>query len=48
MQTPDNAAYYHAAYVAVAVIYGLYAASLWWRGRRARAERGTHGSERRG
>lgn len=36
MQTPDNAAYFHAAYVAAALIYGLYAASLWWRGRRLR------------
>ena len=36
MQTPDNAAYYHAAYIAIALIYGLYAASLWVRRRRAR------------
>lgn len=32
--TPDNAAYYHAAYIAAAVLYSLYAGSLWWRSRR--------------
>lgn len=31
--TPDNAIYYQAAYAAAAAIYGLYAASLWWRSR---------------
>lgn len=30
--TPDNAGYYHAAYVATAIIYVAYAASVWWRG----------------
>jgi hypothetical protein len=34
MMTPDNAAYYHAAYIVVAVLYGGYALTLW---RRARA-----------
>ena len=29
----DNAGYYHAAYIVAALIYGAYAASLWWRGR---------------
>jgi hypothetical protein len=36
---PDNAGYYHAAYAAAAVIYALYAASIWWRGRRLRESR---------
>ena len=40
---PDNAGYYHAAYVAAAVIYLGYGMSLWWRGRRLRA-RGGYGS----
>ena len=30
---PDNAVWYHAAYTVVAVIYGGYIVSLWWRGR---------------
>jgi hypothetical protein len=29
----NNAGYYHAAYIAAAVVYAAYAASLWWRGR---------------
>jgi hypothetical protein len=33
---PDNAAYYHAAYIAAGVIYGVYVVSLLWRLRRAR------------
>jgi hypothetical protein len=42
---PDNAGYYHAAYVAAAVIYLGYGASLWWRGRRLRARtRALYGS----
>lgn len=36
---PDNAGYYHAAYVAAAVIYGGYALSLWWRTRALGARR---------
>ena len=40
MQTPDNAGYFHAAYVAAAAIHLLYAASLWWRARRLRDGRG--------
>ena len=39
MQTPDNAGYFHAAYVAAAAIYLLYAASLWWRARGLRGGR---------
>lgn len=33
---PDNAIYYHAAYIAAAVIYGGYVVSLIIRGRRLR------------
>lgn len=33
---PDNAAYYHAAYVAAAALYGGYALTLWWRAKRIR------------
>jgi hypothetical protein len=33
---PDNAVYYHAAYIAAAVIYGGYVVSLILRSRRAR------------
>jgi hypothetical protein len=29
----NNAGYFHAAYVAAALVYAAYAASLWWRGR---------------
>jgi hypothetical protein len=31
--TPDNAGYYHAAYILAVVIYGGYALSLWLRRR---------------
>ena len=34
---PDNSAYYHAAYVVAAVLYGGYALSIWMRSRRVRA-----------
>jgi len=34
--TPDNAIFYQAAYIAVAIIYGGYVVSLVIRGRRAR------------
>lgn len=34
--TPDTSAYYHAAYVAAATLYGGYVLSLWWRARRIR------------
>ncbi|MGH7663321.1 MAG: hypothetical protein ACRENI_03350 [Gemmatimonadaceae bacterium] len=37
MPVPDNAVYYQAAYMAAAVLYAGYAASVWWRSRRARA-----------
>ena len=33
---PENSAYYHAAYIAAAVIYGGYILSLVIRGRRVR------------
>ena len=33
---PDNAIYYHAAYIAAGVVYGGYIISLLIRGRRAR------------
>lgn len=34
--TPDNGAYFVAAYVAAGAIYLLYAVSLWWRTSRQR------------
>lgn len=37
-QPPDTAFWYHLAYVLVAVIYGGYALSLWWRRRRWRSQ----------
>lgn len=33
---PDTSAYYHVAYVWVAVVYATYSALLWARGRRVR------------
>ena len=33
---PDTAAYYRAAYVVAALLYGGYVLSLWWRARRSR------------
>jgi hypothetical protein len=33
---PQNAGYYHAAYIIVAVVYGAYALSLWLRLRAVR------------
>ena len=33
---PDNASYYQAAYTVAALIYGLYAATLWRRRARVR------------
>ena len=35
--TPDNAAYYHAAYIAAAIIYLSYALDVWRRKRKTRA-----------
>jgi hypothetical protein len=35
--SPDNAGYYHAAYVIAVLAYTLYALSIWWRARRVRA-----------
>ena len=37
--TPDNAVYYHAAYIAAAVIYAAYTASIAWRHRGLRRRR---------
>ena len=34
--TPDNAVYYHAAYIAAGAIYVVYLLTLLWRVRRAR------------
>lgn len=34
---PDNSGYMTAAYVAAAVVYGGYAALLWWRTRRLKS-----------
>ncbi len=34
---PDNSGYMYAAYVVAALIYGLYALSLWHRRRRLQA-----------
>ena len=36
---PDNAIYYHFAYVMAASIYGLYALTLYWRRKRVRGEK---------
>ena len=33
---PENAAYYHAAYISAAALYGGYALTLWWRAKRIR------------
>jgi hypothetical protein len=33
---PDNAIYFEVAYAAAAIIYGVYAVSIWWRGGRLR------------
>jgi hypothetical protein len=33
---PDTSAYYRAAYIAAAVLYGGYVLSLWFRARRVR------------
>lgn len=35
---PDNAVYYHVAYVVSAVIYGAYAGMLYWRRLRVRGK----------
>ena len=37
---PDNAIWYHLTYAIVAVMYGGYAASLWWRRRWLRKNKG--------
>lgn len=34
MRFPEDAYWYHLAYIVAAVIYGGYAVSLWWRRRR--------------
>lgn len=33
---PENAGYFHAAYALAAIVYSLYALSLWRRSRRER------------
>ena len=38
--TPDNAGYYHAAYIVAAVIFAAYSASIAWRHRALRRRRG--------
>lgn len=40
---PDNAFYFHAACVALTVLYGGYVLSLWRRARNARARSGATG-----
>jgi hypothetical protein len=35
---PDTSAYYHVAYVWVAVAYCAYSVGLWWRARRVRTQ----------
>lgn len=35
---PDTSAYYYAAYIAAAVLYGGYVLSLWRRGRKERGD----------
>jgi hypothetical protein len=35
---PDTSAYYHAAYVWVAVVYTAYSVGLWWRARCVRTQ----------
>ncbi|HEY9479609.1 MAG TPA: hypothetical protein VIP79_05950 [Gemmatimonadaceae bacterium] len=37
---PENAGYYHAAYVVAVVIYGAYAVSIWFRRRSVWRRRG--------
>jgi hypothetical protein len=41
---PDNAVYYHAAYIAAGLVYTLYAASIWWRARQVRARLAARGA----
>lgn len=45
---PDNAGFYHAAYVAAAAIYLCYAASVLWRAARIRRRLRELRSQRRG
>ncbi|HTL94807.1 MAG TPA: hypothetical protein VL157_04655 [Gemmatimonadaceae bacterium] len=44
---PNNAGYYHAAYIIVAAVHVAYAASIWWR-RRSVRERLDAAAARRG
>ena len=45
--TPQNAGYYHAAYIIAVVLYGSYAVSIWVRRRAIRRRGGgTTGSGR--
>lgn len=43
---PDNAVYYYAAYIAAALIYAGYAASVVLRARRVRERLGDRGPDR--
>ncbi|HKB52851.1 MAG TPA: hypothetical protein VKD22_02560 [Ramlibacter sp.] len=45
---PNNAGYYHAAYIIVAVAYGSYALSIWLRRRTVRARLAAARRERAG
>jgi hypothetical protein len=38
--TPENAGYYHAAYIIAVVLYGVYAVSIWARRRSLRRKSG--------
>lgn len=41
---PNTFAFYHAAYIAAAVLYTAYAVGLWWRARRVRRALDEHAS----
>lgn len=43
---PNNAGYYHAAYIVVVVVHVAYAASIWLRRRSVRARLGASGGAR--
>ena len=43
---PNNAGYYHAAYLIVVVVHAAYAASIWLRRRAVRARLGAAGGAR--
>jgi hypothetical protein len=33
---PNNAQFYHAAYIVAALVYGGYSLSIWWRRKKVR------------